>query len=435
MGAVQLYTHLSVGCNSRFSLTSACQLYGLESPTGLNTLLLLDAAPIPVFLSVAPTALDFVATPRTHSLTSTSFDRVIYSIHPLHDDAGAECNISSSADQWAAIDIRAPDTVADAILLFIAMTLIVFKLLLGPDGGSSMLDALLQIISRDRVTDTPPHVSVCQQEDRGNGPVLDDGMDLGDAPNVALPDDDDNDFYSIEAQSYIALDNFLEPYTIVTTPDDVLWLDLVIASLVALRLASSPPADIPSECACETAVSDDCTTEDIDFEGRISIENGQADDNGSIAGHNSETLPGTPCDNSALLDSTSLLPLPLPTSSSVSAHIPRTDIPETVVDTKGRNAASVETSFSAHSPISPPLPPLRMRSRSLSTPSSAHSPESSPLPPLHMRPRSLSTSAADNSDGCCTEFSVCLTFCSSSRALAVDRQPWYRSSGKVFLSF
>lgn len=200
------------------------------------------------------------------------------------------------------------------------------------------LDALLEIISRDRVTATPPHVSVRQQEDTGNGPVLDGGIDLGVAPNVALPDDD-NVFHSTEAQSSIALDNSLEPDTIaITSEDAALWatIDKILARSRAERLASSPPANIPSECACETAVSDDCTTEDIDFEGRISVENVQADGNGSIAGHNSETLPGTPCDNSALLDSTSSLLLPLPPSSPVSAHIPQTDIPETVVEPKAR---------------------------------------------------------------------------------------------------
>lgn len=262
------------------------------------------------------------------------------------------------------------------------------------------LDALLEIISRDRVTATPPHVSVRQQEDTGNGPVLDGGIDLGVAPNVALPDDD-NVFHSTEAQSSIALDNSLEPDTIaITSEDAALWatIDKILARSRAERLASSPPANIPSECACETAVSDDCTTEDIDFEGRISVENVQADGNGSIAGHNSETLPGTPCDNSALLDSTSSLLLPLPPSSPVSAHIPRTDIPETVVDTKGKDAASIETSYSAHSPMSSPLPPPRMRSRSLSTSSSAHSPLSPPPPPSRMRSHSLSTSAADSFD-------------------------------------
>lgn len=112
MGAVQLYTHLPVGCNSRFSLVStSCQLLGLNTVTGHNTPLLLDAAPVmllldaapvrhPIYLTIAPTALNLVATPRTHSLTPTFFDRVVPRLHALPYDADDEWEAPCSTDQW-----------------------------------------------------------------------------------------------------------------------------------------------------------------------------------------------------------------------------------------------------------------------------------------------------------------------------------------------
>lgn len=100
MGTVQLYTHLPVGC--RFSSLSTCH-YGLNVPAAAasNTILLLDAAPlIPIYLSIAPTALEFTATPRTQSITSTSFDRVGHSIYTLPVDIDVEWTPPCRTYQW-----------------------------------------------------------------------------------------------------------------------------------------------------------------------------------------------------------------------------------------------------------------------------------------------------------------------------------------------
>lgn len=155
MGAVQLYTNLPVGCDSRFSPLTSCNTFGHNLVTGSNKPLLLDAAPIrpPLYLSVAPTALDFVATPRTESVTSTSFDRVIYTIHPLSDDDDQSVRDSFhllrsvvltllmlNHQRHPAIDIQAPEhpyTIASTLLPYIAMFL--FAVLPRPHGGPSMV--------------------------------------------------------------------------------------------------------------------------------------------------------------------------------------------------------------------------------------------------------------------------------------------------------
>lgn len=152
MGAVQLYTHLPVGCNSRFSpLATSCQLLGLKTVTGSKPLLLLDAAPIIIPL---PPALEFVALPRTESLTATSFDRLIHNIYTMPEDIGTEWTVSFSSEQLVrcnsashrlqsvltglmvnyqpqpTINIRVPKhlvAVAGTLLLCIAMILIVLS--------------------------------------------------------------------------------------------------------------------------------------------------------------------------------------------------------------------------------------------------------------------------------------------------------------------
>lgn len=420
MGAVQLYTNLPVGCNF---LTTSCP-YGLKSLPGSNTILLLDAAPIPVYLSVAPTAFVFVATPRTQSLTPTSFDHSTHNVHILPGSFETEWTAARHHDQSVRrsllhhlrndpshapptnsqtlpnIKIRAPkhpDTVAGTLLPCIA--LIIIALLPGPDGDASMvrlvcihfhcslfdrvpsqIDTFLRRISH--ISDEQSRGPDLQQDGDGARLVLDGGMDVDDALNVPLPDDDE-ELDSSENPVSSVHDTVLDSTNIpLSRPFEVLLASIIDSGIDArdpaplddqMPFQSSAPDFALSASICtssrpsDTVASDDDTLSDTSLHVRLAFENGQVKDTDVSAGHSLDTSLEEVCDEQKLLDS--------PSSSSLALA----DDSQIIISERAGPCES-DSATSAQIPSSDYIVPFP-----------------SPPPPPRL-PRSLSTTAADSPD-------------------------------------